>query len=174
MVQPFRRLTGLIGASQELRRILYKNVLSAEAAAMHRSGSAPAGIDGMMQRHADVEYDQRSRFGSLGASPSDTFLQEACYNNRSAACGSARAAVDPWQPLPLALPGSAAAAAAAAAADPGPGARRDDASLASFLQGPRHSGAGQQPSAGSGIQAFWPQEGSSHGVAAPFGSSKVR
>jgi hypothetical protein len=67
---------------QELRRILYKNVLSAEVAAMQRSGSAPASIDGMMQRQADVDYDQRSRFGSLGASPSETFLQEACFNNR--------------------------------------------------------------------------------------------
>jgi hypothetical protein len=53
---------------------------------MHRSGSAPASMDGMVQRNTgDVDYDQRSRFNSLGASPSDTFLQDASFDSRCAA-----------------------------------------------------------------------------------------
>ena len=66
-------------AAQELRRILLKNALSAEVA-LHRAGSAAGSVDAMLQRQADVEYDQRSRFASLGASPSDGFLQDACLN----------------------------------------------------------------------------------------------
>jgi hypothetical protein len=73
---------------------------------MQRSGSAPASIDGMMQRQPDVDYDQRSRFSSLGASPSETFLQEACFNNRSAPRSpvSPAPAVDPRAGRPWRLP----------------------------------------------------------------------